>query len=73
MESKGKSRMESKTKKVDFPCSLCKHTDLDHYNFPGSSRWCEKCFYEYGNDTSWQHVYKPDNLRYLEQKYDNIP
>ena len=57
---------------IDFPCTGCEHLDSEHYKLPLCFRWCEKCFYVHGKDTRWQHVFKADNLKYLENRVNEI-
>lgn len=56
--------------KIDIPCS-CGHLLRAHYDTTNADtslqRWgCETCFTEHETQTVWQHWYKKDNLRYLE-------
>jgi hypothetical protein len=53
----------------NIPCH-CEHLESEHYNIYDAPKLCEKCFYGYPNSTQWQHIYKPDNLKYLENKYE---
>jgi hypothetical protein len=53
----------------EIPC-FCNHLDRDHYKIVGAPRWCEQCFYRYGQNATWQHEYKQDNLKWLEQQVD---
>jgi hypothetical protein len=61
----------------DYPCTGCEHLDSEHYDpfnkYGKIPRWCEKCFYVHRNDMRWQHVFKADNLKYLENKLNEIP
>lgn len=55
---------------IDIPCS-CGHLESEHYNIGNAPKFCEKCFYVFPDSTQWQHIFRPDNLRYLEDKYEN--
>jgi len=47
----------------------CGHKLKDHYigQITLLPRWgCNACFVELAAQTTWQHFYKPDNLKYLE-------
>jgi hypothetical protein len=57
---------------VNFPCKICSHFESEHYNIGNAPKLCEKCFYDYANSTTWQHVFVPDNLKYLESLTKNV-
>jgi hypothetical protein len=54
---------------MDFPCTGCEHLESEHYHIAGAPNWCEKCFYK---STIWQHMFKADNLKYLEQLSETL-
>jgi hypothetical protein len=52
--------------KIDYPC-ICGHSKINHnyiVTYPNRQIWC---------GVSWCECYgfKPDNLKYLENKLDN--